>query len=335
VVIPAYNAADTIERAVKSAAEQTWQNTEIIVVDDGSSDRTPEVLRELEERFPLLTVIRQKNGGVSSARNTGIAAATGRWLMTLDDDDYIDAVMLERLHGCAEGGCDLAVCGMRLVYPDHSECFSCGEPLTGTKEEFLKAKMLHLYDSHLLTTHSNKLYDMDIIRKEGLRYDPELQINEDIDFVFRYLRHCERIGCIEGKFLNYVQHGTGESLITTFRENGVSSAVRLTEPLDALMEDIGAEKDRAGKDLKNDMHRRMLVHILSFVGLMYYRSSMDDEEILAVIRQLAADPVFRKLLKETLPGDVKTAAAKFLLSAGRCRLYHTLCKELYRSKNGQ
>jgi len=325
VVIPAYNAEATIEQAVVSAAAQTWQDTEIIVVDDGSTDRTPETLEGLKERFPNLKVIRQENGGVSSARNTGIAAAAGRWLVTLDDDDYIDGEMLEKLHACGQEGCDLAICGMKLVYPDRTEAFSCGEGFTDTKENFLKRKMAALYDAHLLTTHSNKLYDIDIIRREGLRYDPALQINEDIDFVFRYLKHCGRIGCIPGNYLNYVQHGTGESMITTFRANGVSSAVKLTVALDTLLSDIAD-----GKELAAEMHHRLLVHILSFAGLMYYRSSMSDEEKLAVIRSLAADPVFVKLLTETKPKDLKTAVAKHLLGAGQCKTYHKLCKAFYR-----
>lgn len=327
IVIPAFNAEDTIERAVRSAVEQTWENTEIIVVDDGSYDRTPEVLRELEKELPRLTVIRQANSGVSSARNTGIAAASGRWLLTLDDDDYVDGNMLSGLHACAENGCDLAICGMKLVYPDHTEAFSCGEALTDTRKNFLDQKMLRLYDNHLLTTHANKLYDMDIIRRERLRYDPELQINEDIDFVLRYLRCCGRIGCISGTYLNYVQHGTGESLVSTFRENGVRSSVRLAETLDALLAETGTDREVSG-----GMHQRMLVHVLSFAGLMYSRSSMSDGEKLAAIRGLAEDPAFRRLLKETEPDGVKTAAAKFLLSTGQYRIYHGLCRLIYRTR---
>ena len=327
VVIPAYNAEATIERAVRSAAEQTWQETEVIVVDDGSYDRTPQILKSLEEQIPQLTVIRQANGGVSSARNTGILAATGRWLVTLDDDDYIDSNMLSRLHACTEEGCDLAICGIKLVYPDHTETYSCGEALTDTRKNFLEQKMLLFYDTHLLTTHANKLYDMDILRKEGLRYDPELQVNEDTDFVLRYLRHCGRIGCIPEAYLNYVQHPAGGSLITTFRENGISSSVDLAETLEALLKETGA-----GRELTDGMHRRMLVHILSHVGLMYYRSRMTDEEKLAAVRGLAKDPVFRDLLAATKPKDAKTAAAKFLLRTGQCRLYHDICKRLYRSK---
>ena len=81
-VIPAYNSASFISRTIESAMAQTYPMTEIIVVDDGSTDRTAEVA----ERFPV-RVIRRRNGGPGAARNTGIQAASGEWIAFLDSDD--------------------------------------------------------------------------------------------------------------------------------------------------------------------------------------------------------------------------------------------------------
>ena len=84
VIIPAYNREKTIRRAVDSALAQTYPSIEIIVVDDGSRDHTAEILLEYGEKLRL---IRQKNGGASSARNTGIRAAQGEIIAFLDSDD--------------------------------------------------------------------------------------------------------------------------------------------------------------------------------------------------------------------------------------------------------
>lgn len=322
IVIPAYNAEETIEQAIDSALAQDVPK-EIIVVDDGSADGTPEVLLRLAAEHPELRVIRQQNAGVSAARNAGIEAATGKWLMTLDDDDTIDTGMLEAMEKAAkEENCDLAVCGMKLQYEDRTESYS-DSALTADRAEFLNRKMASLYDRHLLTTHSNKLYDLDLIRRENLRYKEELQINEDIDFVFRYLTKASRITLLEEPYLNYVQHAAGGSLITTFRENGISSSLLLVKDLEELYPFLN-------KKTKADMDRRMLVHILSFAGLMYYRSSMDDAEIRKEIEDLAGDGVFRRLLKRTKPQDAKVLAAKILLSARMTGLYHKLSRRLYR-----
>jgi len=92
-IIPAYNAADTITRTLKSILDQTVPPHEIIVVDDGSQDNTCEVVRALGDR---VTLISQENGGPSAARNTGIKAATGDWLAFLDSDDAWLPTKLER-----------------------------------------------------------------------------------------------------------------------------------------------------------------------------------------------------------------------------------------------
>ena len=85
IIIPTYNRAQYVVRAVRSALEQTYQNVEVIVVDDGSIDDTQLSLATLSD--PRLRIIKQDNGGVSAARNTGIAAALGEWVAFLDDDD--------------------------------------------------------------------------------------------------------------------------------------------------------------------------------------------------------------------------------------------------------
>lgn len=87
VVVPAFNAAATIARTLASARAQSWQSLEIIVVDDGSSDATPEILREIARKDPRVRFIQQENAGVAAARNTGLAASEGTFVAYLDADD--------------------------------------------------------------------------------------------------------------------------------------------------------------------------------------------------------------------------------------------------------
>ena len=87
VVIPAYNCEQSIDRAVQSVMDQTVPVDKIIIVDDGSSDRTVEVVRKLEQQFDCVHLIEQTNGGPAKARNTGIKSATSQWIAFLDADD--------------------------------------------------------------------------------------------------------------------------------------------------------------------------------------------------------------------------------------------------------
>ena len=98
VIIPAYNAAATLERALASVAKQTLSGIEILVVDDGSTDATPEILARMAAADRRLRILTQANGGVARARNAAIGAATGEWVATIDADDIWHPRKLELQH---------------------------------------------------------------------------------------------------------------------------------------------------------------------------------------------------------------------------------------------
>jgi glycosyltransferase involved in cell wall biosynthesis len=116
-IIPTYNRAKTIQGAVDSVLAQTWKEMEVIVVDDGSTDQTDEVLRAYGDK---IRVIRQKNGGPSAARNTGIKAATGEIVTFLDSDDAWLPLKTERqiklLQRTESSGVVCCVCNARMLF---------------------------------------------------------------------------------------------------------------------------------------------------------------------------------------------------------------------------
>lgn len=98
VVIPAYNAQQYLGETLDCLAVQTLREIEVLVVDDGSADSTPEILREYSEKYPFIRAIRQENAGVAAARNRGIQEAAGEYLYFLDSDDLIEPDALEQLY---------------------------------------------------------------------------------------------------------------------------------------------------------------------------------------------------------------------------------------------
>ena len=90
VIVPLYNAEKFAKRCIESVLKQTFQNYELILVDDGSKDRTGEICDQYAEKESRIKVIHKKNGGVSSARNTGLEIAEGEWVTFLDADDWIE-----------------------------------------------------------------------------------------------------------------------------------------------------------------------------------------------------------------------------------------------------
>lgn len=98
VIIPVYNDEKYLEQCVESVLHQTYKNLEIILVDDGSTDNTPEICEYYRENYSQVRVLYKKNGGVGSSRNAGLAMATGDYVLFVDDDDWIDIHHVEDLY---------------------------------------------------------------------------------------------------------------------------------------------------------------------------------------------------------------------------------------------
>ena len=97
VIVPIYNVEKYLEKCVNSITSQTYKNLEIILVDDGSTDSSPEICEKLKQSDDRIIVIHKKNGGLSSARNAGLDIAKGKYIGCVDSDDYIDEKMYEKL----------------------------------------------------------------------------------------------------------------------------------------------------------------------------------------------------------------------------------------------
>lgn len=121
VIVPVYKVEPYLDKCVQSIADQTYRNLEIILVDDGSPDNCGEMCDTWAAKDSRIRVIHKKNGGLSDARNAGLAAATGKYMGFVDSDDYIAPdmyrLLLERMNA---DGSDIAACGVEMVYEDET-----------------------------------------------------------------------------------------------------------------------------------------------------------------------------------------------------------------------
>lgn len=138
VVVPVYKVEKHLDRCVESIVAQTHTHLEIILVDDGSPDSCGRMCDEWAARDDRIRVIHKPNGGLSDARNAGVAAATGQWIGFVDSDDYIAPDMYERLLELAQTpGADMSICGVADVYSDHTDEPPVIETRVMTAEEVL------------------------------------------------------------------------------------------------------------------------------------------------------------------------------------------------------
>lgn len=134
IIIPAYNAGKTILNTINSVLKQTYNNYEIIVIDDGSKDNTAKIVKEISLIESKILYYYKKNGGVSSARNKGIEVAKGEYICFLDADDYFEKSFLEKMYNkIAQNESDVCYCGYNI---------DDGNLLTCKKTQFKKKNVL-------------------------------------------------------------------------------------------------------------------------------------------------------------------------------------------------
>lgn len=124
IIVPCYNIEKYIERAVKSICAQTYENIEIILVDDGSTDRTPFILDNLKEVDNRIRIVHKRNEGVTKARLIGVEVSTGEWIGFVDGDDYIEPYMYQRLlKNAKKYNAQISHCGYQMVFPNRIDYY--------------------------------------------------------------------------------------------------------------------------------------------------------------------------------------------------------------------
>ena len=119
LIMPAYNIESEIKRSIESVLKQTYTNIELIIVDDGSKDSTPNIIDQYAKYHANIIPIHRENGGVFSARIDGIFQSTGDYIGFIDGDDYIEPEMIEQLlKNAIEHNADISHCGYKMVFPN-------------------------------------------------------------------------------------------------------------------------------------------------------------------------------------------------------------------------
>lgn len=206
VVIPVYNVENYIKQCLDSVFRQTYKNIEVIVINDGSQDRSNEIIKEYENKDIKLIYIEQENKGVAEARNTGLTYVTGEYVVFIDPDDYIEDSYIEDMYNIAVlNNCDVVICGYSEFYDSKLNRKNiikhdiCENYLYSGKE--VSEMMLELKVKGYLW---NKLFRNSSKFKENIRFENNKKI-EDYFPVFKTISESEKISFIEKSLYNYRQ----------------------------------------------------------------------------------------------------------------------------------
>lgn len=210
VVIPVYNCEIYLKECIDSVINQTYQNLEIICVDDGSTDSSAEILDYYANVDDRIVVIHKENGGAAAARNCGLASATMPLVTFADADDTIEADMYENMiNAMQSGNSDCICCGFKRVYDERVVKVSTrfgNRMLTKPeiKEEVIKCLIgFTKEDSSCLCSLWNKIFVTDIIKRNGIRINEKRTHGEDWLFCIEYYANIESIAFVNEVYYNY------------------------------------------------------------------------------------------------------------------------------------
>ena len=203
VIIPCYNVEKYLKKCVDSIINQTHQNLEVILVDDGSTDTTAQLCDELAKTDKRIKVLHKVNGGLSNARNTGFAVATGNYVTFLDSDDWLEANTIKTAYNkMTKENLDLVIWGYTADFVDDNEKVIDNRifAVSGICE-YSTINSVFLQKSTLGISGYvwNKLYKTEIIRENNLSFENGISLVEDILFNSLYFCKCRRI-----EFIDYV-----------------------------------------------------------------------------------------------------------------------------------
>jgi glycosyltransferase involved in cell wall biosynthesis len=225
IIVPAYNVEKYIKDCLDSLLKQTYRNIEIIVVDDGSHDRTFDIISELMNKDSRIRGFHQENKGVSAARNLALDKACGDYIQFVDGDDYITADAVEKLvtvlednnaewvnfqyHREDEDGKDLGDYDFTKGYMDLSDE---DRKLTFITDVLIEYKVgYEIWD---------KLYVSRLIKNNNLRFDEKCHMGEDLEFNICYSLLAKSLICIKDRLYNYrIRGGSAMQSMTALSEN--------------------------------------------------------------------------------------------------------------------
>ena len=285
IIVPIYNSEKNIKQCIDSIVNQTYNNVEIVLVNDGSKDNSLMICEEYGKKYNNIKVIDKTNNGVSEARNDGIKNSTGDYIVFIDSDDYIDENMVEEIMKYSQY--DYVVFGYYIrtsnndyeVLPENKKY----ESLESFSNDFCK-----LYCNNLINSPCNKLFKKDLITSF---FPKNMSMGEDLIFNLNYLKNCSSIKCLSFPLYNYII-SKSESLSNKYNSNAVENSLLLQKSV----------LDFCNKNFKQYpielINNKYLEDCFSNVQKMIFSKKFSRGDCLRQIEQILSYEITHNALKE-------------------------------------
>lgn len=266
VIVPIYNVEPYLRRCLDSLAAQTYQNLQIIMVDDCSTDHGPQIAQEYADQDPerFILIRREKNGGLSAARNTGMDAATGAWLAFVDSDDWVTEDYISSMYEVAQAdGAELVVnCSMYLS--DGISHFQLRDPCPN----LVTQQTIHQIIATVVFTAPGKLYLHDLVKESQMRFPEDIWRCEDISTTIPFMTHCKKISILHKPTYNYFQ-----------RTDSLSNTNHKNVDLSFYPKTIQRMQDLSAPGFEQELEFRAISELLYGMPMIMVRSGRTKKEL--------------------------------------------------------
>lgn len=301
VIIPVYNVENYLRKCLDSLVNQTLKDIEIIVVNDGTTDNSQEIIDEYVKKYSKKVVsIIQENGGQGTARNTGLLHAKGEYIGYVDSDDYVEENMYEELYKKAkEEDSDIVICGNNVVKENYD--FLSKEEVD---KEFLLGKMAVW----------NKIYKKNIIVDNKIQFRSKVWY-EDLDFTMKVYFSSKKISYVDKPLYNYLlREGS------TMNNNNIKRNLELIQAFDSLI-DYCKDKKIYNK-VKDEIEFLCIYHMYIFAITRVLNTNNNYKAKIAIINK------FRDYINSNFP-NFKQNKYLYLLPKRRKLIYKLINSKFY------
>lgn len=311
IIVPVYNAEAYLCKCIDSLLNQTYENTEIILIDDCSKDNSAAICREYSSKHKNIKFLQNpKNSGVSAARNNGLSVMQGAYVCFVDSDDWVEPDFCGVLcRSLKSSGADTAVCGcfyenvFEKKQPEIHVWNEKGEP-----ETVSLGKGFDMYGCWFLNTLWNKIFKTEIIRKNHLSFDENRTMGEDLKFVLDYLHASGReyVHMLSRPLYHYMRY-SGSTLMGSFGSSNYTDGLENLTSLYKLVQKYRGNTDaeRLFQEKKKQLQEN---YIYFTVRNKTYGKKQKIEKIRSIkpdVTQQEIHKFFRGIAKEKLISFLK------------------------------
>lgn len=290
IIVPVYNAETYLNQCIKSILSQTYENIELILINDGSHDKSGLICEKYSAMDKRVTVISQKNQGPSVARNKGIEYSKGDFIQFVDADDKIDRTMIEKLMKANQKDVELVLCGYKTISLTGEnitkKVFSSNINGMLTFDEFMYF-FSSFFNKKLINSPCNKLYNAKLIKKNKLNFPVDIHNGEDLIFNIEYIKCCKYIYIMKESLYYYNHTNNPLSLTKRYKSDFLNNRKLVFNKVKELILNNHQKVNSANNKLLDQLFINYLLQVLS--NLFHDHFELTKKSKKAELRKIVND----------------------------------------------